>query len=454
MSIMVLILIVSFGTSLKFAIFGEVIGTAALGTNAAVPSDNISNEYPLSQLPLDTNPVQDAKSIVEQIIGRQYSTDQGSGVEASKTDNSSEEMRAVWFSYMDWQHYLKDKTEEEFRSNIREIFNNMQSIHLNTIIIHASAFQDAMYTTDQMPVSASVSSDESLSYDAFALVIEEAQQMEIMVHAWINPMRALTSEQFSEISDVYQIKQWYENEDRGQYMLQADDGRWWLNPGNEEVRKYIGNIAFEITQKYSIAALHIDDYFYPSAWDQTQDMQYYESCGSNLSIEDWRRENTTLMVKELYDQVKAAKEEVLFGISPQANLQNNYEKMFIDVSLWLTTTGYVDYIMPQVYFGFENENLPFASCALEWNALIKNESIRLYIGLSAYKIGVEDAWAGDSGKDEWKNNSDILKRSVDYARKLNLYNGFGLFSYSTIFDEIGLNNAVSAEIGNLEVILK
>ena len=59
----------------------------------------------------------------------------------------------------------------------------------------------------------------------------------------------------------------------------------------------------------------------------------------------------------MYTAVKQADGEVLFGISPQGNMDNNYNKQFIDVKKWLSEEGYLDYICPQVYFGLK-QHLP------------------------------------------------------------------------------------------------
>ena len=61
--------------------------------------------------------------------------------------------------------------------------------------------------------------------------------------------------------------------------------------------------------------------------------------------------------ESVYDTVHAAAAEagrtVVFGISPQGNNDNNYNAQYSDVGLWLSTPGYVDYVMPQVYWGYD-----------------------------------------------------------------------------------------------------
>ena len=59
------------------------------------------------------------------------------------------------------------------------------------------------------------------------------------------------------------------------------------------------------------------------------------------------------LVKRVHDVTK--KHNVLFGISPEGNISNNYSKNFADVKKWGSEDGYVDYLMPQIYYGFNNE---------------------------------------------------------------------------------------------------
>ena len=50
-------------------------------------------------------------------------------------------------------------------------------------------------------------------------------------------------------------------------------------------------------------------------------------------------------------------------------------------------------------------------------------------------MGIEDAFAGDSGKFEWRDNKDILKRSFECITKSKA-NGFCIFTYSSFYDPL------------------
>ena len=78
----------------------------------------------------------------------------------------------------------------------------------------------------------------------------------------------------------------------------------------------------------------------------------------------------------------------------------------------------------------------------------------MYVGLSPFKLGQEDTWAGN-GKNEWKNTTDILQRMVETAREEEKYQGFVLFRYDSLFQPAGsVKEQVAVELKNLKDILK
>ena len=99
--------------------------------------------------------------------------------------------------------------------------------------------------------------------------------------------------------------------------------------------------------------------------------------------------------------------------------------------------------MPQIYYGFDNELKPFANTIKNWNDLIKNK-VKLVPVLALYKVGEVDNLAL-SGKYEWINNHDILRREVNYSKTLNNYHGYSLFRYSYL-----LNDNSQEELNNLK----
>ncbi|WP_069988876.1 glycoside hydrolase family 10 protein [Massilioclostridium coli] len=383
-------------------------------------------------------------------------------VDFSDLNDANEEMRSVWFSYLDWNILFKGKDQQAFTQAAQNVLENLQSLNCNTLFLHVRSFGDAMYPSQYYPWSSSCSGTlaKDPGYDPLQIFIEQAHQKNIAVHAWVNPMRTMTDQEFSQIAHSYPIKSWYDSSKRSDYMMQDSTGRWILIPGNPEVQQLISNGVKELVENYDIDGIHMDDYFYPSGVDQLpqNDTSYFQKLGSNVGIEDWRRSSVTQMMQGIYQAAHQAKAEIQVGVSPQSSLSANHDKLFADVEQWVKTDGIIDYIVPQIYFGFQNSSQPFDQTAAQWNQLVEGTQTKLYIGLACYKIGLDnDAHAGN-GKQEWQavaqSSNDILKRQVECIRQLSNCKGFGLYDYKSIFAEDGsIQPTIAKELENLKSIL-
>lgn len=311
----------------------------------------------------------------------------------------------MWFPYMHFEEYMYGKTEDEFRTAVREKFAEAQKESVNTVYLHIHPCGDAYYRSEIFPSGTYLDGD----YDPLEIMTEEAHALGLSVHAWLNPLRCQTVEQMQNMPESFIVRQWAENPEC--HFVETVNDRWYLNPAYDETVQLICDAVEEITDNYNIDGIHIDDYFYPTT-DPEFDLTAFENSGSD-SLEQWRTENCTRFVKAIYDTVKKHDENILFGISPQGNIDADYNTQYADVRLWGSESGYCDYIVPQIYFGFQNETCPFAPVLAEWEALVSDENVMLIIGLGAYKLGQEDKWAGVAGEQEWIENPDIIKQQIE-----------------------------------------
>ena len=97
---------------------------------------------------------------------------------------------------------------------------------------------------------------------------------------------------------------------------------------------------------------------------------------NEISLADWRRDNVNRLVSGIYKIIKESNPQVTFGISPAGNLDNlrNDLEYYVDIDTWVSQNGYVDYLMPQIYWGFTNEIAPFDKVTDEWATLMKDSS--------------------------------------------------------------------------------
>ena len=142
------------------------------------------------------------------------------------------------------------------------------------------------------------------------------------------------------------------------------------------------------------------------------------------------------MVSRMYNAIKSVNKDILFGISPEGNIDNTYYKAYTDVYKWCATDGYLDYICPQIYFGLEHQTHDFKKIFGVWKNIITNPNIRYAVGMTLGKAdsGI-DNYAG-TGKNEWAENKDIMKRCLEYLATQDSCSGVSIFSYQFMYDAL------------------
>lgn len=374
---------------------------------------------------------------------------------AQWTAPSTIEVRAVWLSYLEFLTLAQNKTESQFTLNIATAFNNIADSGFNSVWVQVRPFGDALYPSAIFPFSYVLTGEEGRSpgYDPLDIMVREAHLRGLSIEAWINPYRVRAG-----VSD----RAMCDNNPARAYLKSGSDAVIQYgniisyNPASKTARDLIVSGVTEIVENYDVDGIHFDDYFYPTT-DLAFDKSHYNaylSAGGSLSQESWRRDNVNKLIAQVYAAIKNIDNRVLFGISPQANRSNNYNVQFADVDTWLQNPGYIDYICPQIYFGFNNETLPFSKTVREWSSLIKNGQTQLYVGIAAYKIGSEDAFAG-SGSREWITGEQMLSRMVADSRLCGGYGGFSMYRYDFMFSPpSSIRGRMTAEMNALQELLK
>lgn len=370
---------------------------------------------------------------------------------------NTDETRAVWVSYLELQGLMTDKSADLFRQGIAEVVNSSADFGLNTVILQVRAFGDAIYPSQLFPQSFLFTGIEGAvgkaPYDALAITIEEATKRNLRVEAWINPYRVRTAADKEMGSDnpVHDLLKSGDAVKMGESIT--------YNPASPKAQELIAAGVEEIVKNYEVSGIHFDDYFYPTADPAFDSANYstYKSTGGTKELAAWRRSNVTDLVRRVHDTIAAVKPSVVFGISPQGNMGNNLNIQFVDVEE-IVKAELVDYICPQMYFGFKNSGCPYGSTIKDFNEMARGTDVKLYVGLATYKFGIVDSWAGE-GKEEWLNTTDLLKRQVEAARELSRYNGFILyrydstFNYNRYFSKETVCRQVQTELDNLKTLL-
>ena len=356
-----------------------------------------------------------------------------------------EEIKGVFLSYIEINKYIKNDNYEISKNNINKIISNIKSMNLNTIILQVRSSSDSIYNSKIYPKSLYLVNNEYDNYyDVLAYFIDEAHKYNIKIIAWINPYRVRTTENINNITDKNPAYK-YLNTD----TIYINNGVFY-NPSKKEVTDLIIKGVEEVLE-YDIDGLLFDDYFYPNANIDEKDYQEYIKYNDYVSPENYRLEVINNMIKKVYKKCK--EKNVLFGISPDGNIENNYTTHYADVKTWMSKEGYIDFIMPQIYYGFYNSSRDYINTLKEWENNLLNENIDLYVALAFYKVGQYDKYARD-GKNEWLENDDIIMREILLSRNTKKYKGFSLFRYDNIFNQDTFTNNSVKEIENLKKIIK
>lgn len=343
----------------------------------------------------------------------------------------NEYRKAVWIAYYELSKFTKDKSEYEFEQKINDEFSKLSSYGFNTVTVQIRPCADAFYLSKYFPSSIYFNGTQGgeMAYDPLEIMCSVAQKYKFNIEAWINPYRVSQDDDYTKLSpDNFAIK--------NKKMTKVVDGKIYFNPAYDKVTDLIVNGVKEIVENYNISAIHFDDYFYPTQ-SKNFDKKEYKKYGGDLSLTDWRRQNVTNMVKRVYEAIKSVNKSVEFGISPASNIENDKNNLYADVESWVKN-GYVDYICPQVYFGFKNVYQPFMFTVKKWVKLCENTDVDLYIGLPLYKANTKDKYAAENDKsiiNEFKNNNNIISRQITYISKIDKIKGYYIFSFSQLTSE-------------------
>ena len=373
-------------------------------------------------------------------------------VPSATTDTKKEEReekRAVFISYIELGNYLGGKDEETIKKSINDMLDNVKNFDFNMVILQVRSFSDAIYPSSIFPSSRSVVNNEGdeLPFDILKYFIKKAHQKDLELHAWINPYRISNDTDTSIISKenpAYKLLNTYS-------VKVIDNIGIYYNPASSEVESLILDGIEEIIKNYDVDGIHFDDYFYPKSNDiDSTDYEKAYKDNNSLTLQEYRLNTISSLIRKTYKLIKSYDKSILFGISPDGNINNNYNSNYVDTRKFCTEEGYLDYIMPQVYYGFLNSTKPFEDTVKSWNNLITN-NIELIPALAFYKTGNIDNYAKE-GANEWVEYNNIIAREVMLSRELSNYSGFALFRYDSIFDN-NLTETSFLEKENLKNIL-
>jgi len=325
-----------------------------------------------------------------------------------ENDDFGTEFRAVWVTTvfnLDFPS-RQDLTADEMKREIDSIVAHTAYMGLNAIIFQVRPMGDAFYASDIFPWSqwlVGTQGEGIPDFDPLQYFIEASHAKGIELHAWLNPYRIIHTALNTSDPNTLAADNPVRLNPHLAVPWSTTEGRQglFLDPGLPEARQLILDGIEEIVLNYDIDGIHFDDYFYPGPY--FDDAESFARYGGDMELGDWRRENVNTLIRDIQSLIHGINQQqgrnVRWGISPTAIWKNettdplgkpttrgmeSYYYLYADTRLWVTE-GWVDYIMPQIYWyiGFEIAN--FEPVLNWWIDLCRGTDVNLYIGLAAWR---------------------------------------------------------------------
>jgi uncharacterized lipoprotein YddW (UPF0748 family) len=323
------------------------------------------------------------------------------------------EFRGVWIATVDnidWPP--RNSTTEAQKADFIRQLELHKKLGMNAIIAQVRPAADAFYPSPYEPWSQWLTGTQGQPptpyYDPLQFMVEECHKRGMELHAWLNPYRANFNVNTASIAPGHITRI------HPEWFLTYGDKKY-FNPGNREAQQFVVNVVRDIVKRYQIDAIHMDDYFYPYRipGKEFPDESAYQSSGSTLKKDDWRRSNVDSIIQALSIAIKQEKKSVRFGISPFSVWRNkkddpegsdtkagqtNYDDLYADILLWLKK-GWIDYVTPQLYLEIGHDKVPYEKILDWWSKHSYGKHI--YIGHGIYRAN------DPSGAAAWKDPSQI-----------------------------------------------
>lgn len=350
---------------------------------------------------------------------------------------NAQPMRGVWVTTVygiDWPHNPKNSTfdPERQKRQFTDMLDRLKALGINAVFVQVQPTADAFYPSKCAPWSQWLTGTQGKypGYNPLKFMIEETHKRGMQFHAWFNPYRVSVQGDISKLVEGHPAR-------RHPEWIIKHQGKLYYDPGIPQVRKHIIYRIIEVVAKYNIDGVHLDDYFYQYGEDKepfNDNATYLKYNKGFHNKADWRRNNVNKFVQTLNKRIKEVKPEVKFGISPFGIWRNvsddstgsmtkdsgsSYDGLYADSRAWIKN-GWVDYIVPQIYWPIGDKNTPYDTLVKWWVKEIAGTGVELYIGHAPYKLENEKDPAWDSANElikqlEFNKKFDVVKGSLFYS---------------------------------------
>lgn len=319
------------------------------------------------------------------------------------------EVRAAWVTAvygLDWPRTRATTQEgiKKQKAELVEILDRLKAANFNTVLFQTRTRGDVLYRSDIEPFNSILTGTigKDPGYDPLAFAIEECHKRGMECHAWMVTIPLGNRKHVAALGNKSVTK-------RHPDICVPYKREYFLNPGNPHTKEYLMELVKEVVERYDVDGVHFDYLRYPERAFKFPDSYYFKKYRKGRSLEQWRRDNLTEIVRYIYKGVKALKPWVKVSTCPVGKYKdtsryssrgwNAFDVVFQDVQGWLGE-GIQDQIYPMMYFR-GNSFYPFA---LDWKE--QSNGRQVIPGIGIYFLH----------PDEGNWDTDEVERQLNFTR--------------------------------------
>ncbi len=303
--------------------------------------------------------------------------------------------------------------------NADRLITNCKNFGIDHIYLQIYRAGKAYYDssiTDNTPFK---KAREEFGNDPVKYIVDKAHQNDIKVYAWIN-LLSLAHNQNADIIEkigpgAVTLDQHERNslgkkdapDDLDKYYIR--EKQLFLEPGNKLVREYLVSISKEVISTYpSLDGLHLDYVRYPAVvpfspgsrfdshgisygYTYRNMLNFKKAEGLDVKKmwysrenyqkwDDWRRNNVTLLVKEISETVKTASPDADISCAVVPSYERAHSVNFQPWTLWIEK-GLIDYVVTMNY----TDDMYLLKQRTK-SVLASASRDKIYIGLGVYLL--------------------------------------------------------------------
>lgn len=323
------------------------------------------------------------------------------------------EVRAAWITAvygLDWPR-TKATTPagiQKQKEELVEILDKLKEANFNTVLFQARTRGDVLYKSDIEPYNSILTgkSGKDPGYDPLAFAVEECHKRGMECHAWMVTIPLGGRKHVASLGKQSVTR-------RQPKICVPYKREYFLNPGNPKTKEYLMSLVKEVVERYDVDGVHFDYLRYPERAFRFPDSYDYRKYGNGRSLDQWRRDNITEILRYIYKGVKQLKPWVKVSTCPVGKYRdtsrysskgwNAFHVVYQDVQGWLGES-IQDQIYPMMYFR-GNAFYPFA---LDWQE--QSNGRHVVPGLGVYFLHPSEG--------DWSLNE--IQRQINFIRNHHL----------------------------------